>query len=73
MLSFSEDFCNLATAVNKPALLFAYGATPIEKLNDPTEIVPGNHSSLFAPDILPTMKAGIDAYALGALACLASR
>ncbi|KAF7896733.1 uncharacterized protein EAF01_009136 [Botrytis porri] len=34
------------------------------------ESIPGNHSSLFAPQIFPTMQIGIDAYALSALAWL---
>jgi metal-dependent amidase/aminoacylase/carboxypeptidase family protein len=76
-LSFSEDFCILADAVDKPALLFAYGCTEPDKFDkakkDGTldESIPGNHSSLFAPAIFPTMQVGIDAYALSALAWLA--
>jgi amidohydrolase len=76
-LSFSEDFCILASAVGKPALLFAYGCTAPDKVeqakNEGTlaESIPGNHSSLFAPQIFPTMQVGIDAYALSALAWLA--
>lgn len=75
-LSFSEDFCILASAVEKPSLLFAYGCTAPEKVDVAqkegklAESIPGNHSSLFAPQIHPTMKTGIDAYALSALSWL---
>ncbi|PQE23205.1 hippurate hydrolase protein [Rutstroemia sp. NJR-2017a BVV2] len=76
-LSFSEDFCILASAVDKPALLFAYGCTAPDKFDQAkkdgtlAESIPGNHSSLFVPAIFPTMQVGIDAYALSALAWLA--
>ncbi|KAM3065557.1 hypothetical protein ACMFMG_011560 [Clarireedia jacksonii] len=76
-LSFSEDFCILASAVQKPALLFAYGCTAPDKVEQAkkegtlAESIPGNHSSLFAPQISPTMQVGVDAYALSALAWLA--
>lgn len=75
-LSFSEDFCILASAVEKPSLLFAYGCTAPDKVDEAqkagtlTESIPGNHSSLFAPQIFPTIRVGIDAYALSALAWL---
>ena len=76
-LSFSEDFCILATAVGRPSLLFAYGCTAQDVFDRAQgegtlmESVPGNHSSLFAPQIFPTMQVGVDAYALSALAWLA--
>ncbi|KAM0139307.1 hypothetical protein ACHAPC_001304 [Botrytis cinerea] len=75
-LSFSEDFCILASAVERPSLLFAYGCTTPEKVDlaqkegTLAESIPGNHSSLFAPQIFPTMQVGIDAYALSALTWL---
>ncbi|PQE33224.1 hippurate hydrolase protein [Rutstroemia sp. NJR-2017a WRK4] len=78
-LSFSEDFCILADAVGKPALLFAYGCTEPEKFDQAKkegmldERIPGNHSALFAPAIFPTMQVGVDAYALSALAWLAGK
>ncbi|KAK6525308.1 hypothetical protein TWF694_005453 [Orbilia ellipsospora] len=77
-LSFSEDFCNLATAVDKPSLLFAYGCIDpdvmdqAQKKDAAVGSIPGNHSSLFAPQIFPTMRGGMDAYALCALALLKS-
>ncbi|KAF4980684.1 hypothetical protein FZEAL_3352 [Fusarium zealandicum] len=77
-LGFSEDFCILASAVDKPSLLFAYGCTAPDKVDqaerDGTllESIPGNHSSLFAPQIFPTMQVGIDAYAVSALAWLST-
>ncbi|KAB8298901.1 hypothetical protein EYC80_001059 [Monilinia laxa] len=76
-LSFSEDFCILASAIERPVLLFAYGCTEAEKFDTAqkegtlAESISGNHSSLFAPQIFPTMQTGIDAYALSALAWLA--
>ncbi|KAH8666442.1 hypothetical protein BX600DRAFT_461785 [Xylariales sp. PMI_506] len=78
-LSFSEDFCILASAVEKPSLLFAYGCTAPDKVDKAqeegtlSESIPGNHSSLFAPQIFPTMQTGIDAYALSALTWLSSK
>jgi len=75
-LSFSEDFCILASAVERPSLLFAYGCTAPDKVDQAREAgtldesIPGNHSSLFAPQIFPTMQVGIDAYAVSALAWL---
>lgn len=77
-LSFSEDFCILASAIGKPALLFAYGCTAPDKVDKAqkegtlTESIPGNHSSIFAPQILPTMQVGIDAYAASALSWLST-
>lgn len=75
-LSFNEDFCILASVVERPSLLFAYGCTAHEafdsaqKAGTLAESIAGNHSSLFAPQIFPTMQVGIDAYALSALAWL---
>ncbi|KAI9640401.1 hypothetical protein NHQ30_011146 [Ciborinia camelliae] len=75
-LSFSEDFGILASTIDRPSLLFAYGCTAPEKFDAGrkegklAESIPGNHSSLFAPQIFPTMQIGIDAYALSALAWL---
>ncbi|KAI1329544.1 hypothetical protein F5Y16DRAFT_88591 [Xylariaceae sp. FL0255] len=75
-LSFSEDFCVLAYAVGKPAMLFAYGCTAQDKVDKAKaegtleSSIPGNHSSLFAPVISPTMQVGVDAYAVSALAWL---
>ncbi|ESZ90707.1 hypothetical protein SBOR_8901 [Sclerotinia borealis F-4128] len=75
-LSFSEDFCILASAIERPSLLFAYGCSAPDKVDKArkegtlTESIPGNHSSLFTPQIFPTMQVGIDAYALSALSWL---
>jgi amidohydrolase len=75
-LSFSEDFSILGSAVKKPSLLFAYGCTAPDRFDAATrkgrvmEDIPSNHSALFAPQILPTMQVGIDAYAASALAWL---
>ncbi|KAJ7042620.1 hypothetical protein C8F04DRAFT_1076548 [Mycena alexandri] len=77
-LSFSEDFCILATAVERPSLLFAYGCAAPDKVDKAqkegtlAESIPGNHSSIFAPQIFPTMQVGIDAYGASALAWLAN-
>jgi amidohydrolase len=77
-LSFSEDFSILGSAVGKPCLLFAYGCTTPDTYDQAQrecaldESIPGNHSALFAPQIFPTMRVGIDAYAVSALTWLSS-
>jgi len=78
-LGGSEDFSNLATAVGKPYCFFLYGGTD-PTLWDKHEAegtlsgnIPINHSGLFHPVIMPTLKVGVDAYAAGALTWLAKR
>lgn len=75
----SEDFPILATSVNKPYCFFMYGgvdAAVWDKAEAEGTIardVPTNHSTLFAPVIMPTLKSGLDGYALGALTFLGKR
>jgi len=69
----SEDFGDFGRAANAPYIEFALGATPAEKLEaahgDATK-VPGLHSSEFAPDPEPTLKAGAAALTVAALEIL---
>ena len=73
----SEDFSNLATAVDKPYCFWTYGgADPelydkAEQNGSLSEDIPANHSAKFAPVIMPTLQIGLDAYAAAALAWLA--
>ncbi|CAM1500537.1 Fc.00g096990.m01.CDS01 [Cosmosporella sp. VM-42] len=75
----SEDFSILATSVGKPYCFFMYGSVDAEvwdKVEAEGTIardVPTNHSSLFAPVIMPTLKTGLDGYALGALTFLGKK
>lgn len=72
----SEDFHILATAIDRPASFFMYGGTDpelwdkCEKDGTTRENIPSNHSGLFAPKLQPTMRVGIDGYAVGALTWL---
>lgn len=75
-LSGSEDFSDLATAIDRPYCFFMYGGTPQEKWDECekegtlSEKIPVNHSGLFYPQIMPTLQRGVDAYAAGALTWL---
>ncbi|KAJ8609208.1 hypothetical protein MRB53_039244 [Persea americana] len=69
-LAFSEDFSILGTSQGVPTVFFMYGGTP-PVVFDSGKPVPTNHSSNFAPAIMPTMRIGLDAYALSALTWLA--
>lgn len=72
----SEDFSILASAVDRPCSFFLYGGTnhelwdAAEARGSLSEDVPINHSGLFAPVIMPTLKTGLDAYAVAALTWL---
>lgn len=75
-MSGSEDFSILATAVGKPYSFFVYGGVD-HALWDEAEQegmlarqIPTNHSPFFAPVIMPTLKTGLDGYALAALVFL---
>ncbi|CAK1359211.1 unnamed protein product [Cercospora beticola] len=76
-LSGSEDFSILGTAVDRPTSFFMYGGTPHElwdeheKAGTLSHGIPVNHSGLFAPQIQPTMKVGMEGYIVGALSWLA--
>lgn len=75
-LGGSEDFSILGTAVDRPVSFWMYGGTPhevwdqAEKEGNLSERIPINHSGLFAPAIMPTLKVGLDAYAVAALTWL---
>ena len=72
----SEDFSVLASAKNIPYLYWIYGGAEArnyeeaEKLDRIDEMVPYNHSSLFAPEIEPTMRTAVDSFSLAALTFL---
>ncbi|KAM3421119.1 hypothetical protein BST61_g1533 [Cercospora zeina] len=78
-LSGSEDFSILGAAVDKPTSFFMYGGTPQdlwdehEKAGTLSHGIPVNHSGLFAPQIQPTMKVGMEGYVVGALGWLAKK
>lgn len=73
----SEDFSNLATPNNIPYAFWFFGGTDAaqwdeaERMGDFTSI-PRNHMSKFAPVIQPTLRTGVQAFALAALNFLAS-
>ncbi|PNS21979.1 hypothetical protein CAC42_577 [Sphaceloma murrayae] len=75
-LGGSEDFGELATAINKPSIFWTYGGVPhdmwdaAEKANRIKQDIPINHSAKFAPVIMPTLQTAIDAYAVAALTWL---
>ena len=72
----SEDFSNLARAVDKPYCFWTYGGIDADLYDKAEEEgrlqedIPANHSAKFAPVIMPTLQVGLDAYAAGALAWL---
>ncbi|GAB7358594.1 hypothetical protein MBLNU230_g2654t1 [Neophaeotheca triangularis] len=72
----SEDFSVLGTSVDRPVSFFAYGGTDPEFWDTcgrqgTMNKVPVNHSALFAPIIMPTLRTGVDGYVAAALAFLA--
>ena len=76
-LPASEDFGELATAINKPSCFWTYGSVDpeiwdrLEKEGRLREDIPVNHSPFFAPVISPTLGVAADAYAVAALTWLA--
>jgi amidohydrolase len=69
----SEDFSTLATCRGLPSCFWLTGCIDPElwdKAQSSGEVIPGNHSALFAPVIQPTMKVGVDALCLAALTFL---
>ena len=72
----SEDFSDLATGVNKPYCFWFLGGIDAVKWDRAEEAgriaqeIPANHSALFAPVIQPTMKIGVEALCVAALAYL---
>ncbi|RAK96764.1 M20 family metallopeptidase [Aspergillus ibericus CBS 121593] len=71
----AEDFSTLATCRGIPSCFWLFGGVDPEvwdtaQAEARTEEIPGNHSALFAPVIQPTMRVGVDALCLAALAFL---
>ncbi|WP_066302438.1 amidohydrolase [Arthrobacter luteolus] len=64
----SEDFGLLADAIGVPSVYWMFGSTKRERV-DAGELVAGNHSPEFAPEIEPTLGTGLAA----ALAALTTR
>jgi metal-dependent amidase/aminoacylase/carboxypeptidase family protein len=75
-LGGSEDFGELATAINKPSCFWTYGSVDpetwdrLEKEGRLMEDIPVNHSPFFAPVISPTLGVAVEAYAVAALTWL---
>ncbi|PRQ12524.1 amidohydrolase [Corynebacterium sp. 13CS0277] len=73
----SEDFSNIPRHFGCPYLFWTVGVTPRQLWERAVaedrvvELVPGNHTSTFVPDIEPTMAATTQAAAAAALAYLA--
>jgi amidohydrolase len=77
-LGMSEDFSILASAVDRPSVMWIFGGTKGKYYDQmvesgKSEEIPSNHSAYFAPAIQPTLQRGVDGYALCALAYLARR
>lgn len=76
-LGGSEDFGELATAINKPSCFWTYGGVDpevwdrLEKGGRLMEDIPVNHSPFFAPVINPTLGVAAETYAVAALTWLA--
>ncbi|KAJ6095930.1 Amidohydrolase [Penicillium sp. IBT 16267x] len=73
--SASEDFSLLATEAGAPYVMWMFGGIDEKTWDDAIEKgtvneLPMNHSPFFAPKIEPTLRTGVDAYALGALTFL---
>jgi metal-dependent amidase/aminoacylase/carboxypeptidase family protein len=75
-LGGSEDFGELATAINKPSCFWTYGGVDpetwdrLEKEGRLQEDIPVNHSPFFAPVISPTLGVAVEAYAVAVLTWL---
>ncbi len=71
----SEDCSILATACNAPLVYTLYGIVEPKRWEkavkeDKVSEIPQYHSAFFAPAIQPTMRTGVDAFAVSALAYL---
>ncbi|KAH8682740.1 hypothetical protein BX600DRAFT_485880 [Xylariales sp. PMI_506] len=71
----SEDFGELAIAVNRPYCFWGLGGHDLADWDQRVKeggvsSIPGNHSPFYAPVIQPTLKAGAEALAVGALTFL---
>ena len=71
----SEDFSYLATACGAPYVFYMFGCVDADvwdeaERNGKLDGIPHNHSAFFAPVVQPTMRTGVDAFALAALTFL---
>jgi len=77
-LGGSEDFDNLATAIDKPYCFWTFGGSErvkwdeAEKKGTIQEDIPTNHSPYFAPEVEPTLRSGVRALISASLAFLGS-
>lgn len=75
-VNVAEDVSILATSQGRPCLFWFWGGVDPklwdenEKAGTIYENVPGNHSSLFAPVIQPTLATGVDTLCIAALTFL---
>ena len=74
-LQGSEDFSILGRAVDKPCFYWIYGGIDPDlwdrkKKEGKTNDIPANHSAYFKPVPEPTIKVGLDSYAVAALTWL---
>lgn len=76
MSNASEDVSVLATSIGKPCFFWFFGGVNEEKWDEAVrkgsvgEDIPTNHSAYFAPVVQPTLKTGLQALCVAALACL---
>jgi metal-dependent amidase/aminoacylase/carboxypeptidase family protein len=71
----SEDFGILGSAVNRPYCFWFFGGHDPDTIDemirkDEAHKIPTNHSAYFAPKLQPTLKTGLDAMVVAALAYL---
>ena len=69
----SEDFSNLATAVDKPYAFWFWGGTDpdeYDRMKAAGQPIPGNHSPFFKVATQPTLTIGIDAISAAAMTFL---
>ena len=74
----SEDFSVLARAIGKPYIWWIFGGVEKQIWKKAVETgkvldLPYNHSSLYAPVLQPTLKTGVDSFAVAALTFLGRR
>ena len=74
----SEDFSILTRAIDKPYIWWIFGGIDERLWDDAVkkcnlQNLPYNHSSLYAPVLQPTLKAGVDSFTVAALTFLGKR
>ncbi|MDO8433306.1 MAG: hypothetical protein Q7S58_12940, partial [Candidatus Binatus sp.] len=74
----SEDFGEFGTAAGVPSVFWYfggldYGVIRAAERAGGMDLIPSNHSPLFAPVIEPTLSTGVEALVAGALAWLPAR